>query len=70
MPPVGGADVTWALEWDYSDPSGLYSMIAPGGSKIISKDKHLDVTIVPEPSVLALLGLALGGLGAFRKRRA
>lgn len=44
-------DVTWALQWDFE--------IGPGGSVLISKDKFLNVLIVPEPSALAFVGLGL-----------
>lgn len=47
--PVGPGAVTWALEWDLN--------ILPGASAIISKDKYLNVLLVPEPSALALLAL-------------
>ncbi|HSU54424.1 MAG TPA: PEP-CTERM sorting domain-containing protein [Candidatus Dormibacteraeota bacterium] len=59
--PVGPGDVTWALQWDLS--------VGANNSKIVSKDKQLNVGIVPEPSSFALLGL---GLAAFtlRKKRA
>jgi hypothetical protein len=58
--PVGPGAVTWALQWDFN--------IAPGGSAIISKDKYLDVVIVPEPSTLALLGIGFAGVAIFRRR--
>jgi hypothetical protein len=60
MGPVGPGNVTWALQWDLT--------IAPGGSAIISKDKNLQVLIVPEPSVVALGALGLVAVIA-RKRR-
>jgi hypothetical protein len=58
--PIGPGAVTWALEWDLN--------IAPGGSALISKDKYLQVTIVPEPSALALISLAVMGLAVRRRR--
>jgi hypothetical protein len=59
--PVGPGDVTWALEWDAS--------IGVGGSLLISKDKLLTIEFVPEPGIMALLGLGLGGLLIARKRQ-
>jgi hypothetical protein len=58
---LGPGDVTWALQWDLS--------IAPGSSVVISKDKNVFVSVIPEPSSLALLSLGLVAL-ALRKRRA
>jgi hypothetical protein len=60
--PLGPGAVTWALEWDLS--------IAAGGSAIISKDKSLQITIVPEPSTLAVLGLGAAALCGWRRRAA
>jgi hypothetical protein len=57
--PLGPGAVTWALQWDF--------LINPGGSALISKDKYLDVVIVPEPSVLAFAALGLG-LALFKRR--
>lgn len=56
--PVGPGAVTWALEWDFN--------ILPGASALISKDKYLDVSVVPEPSPLALLVLGSAVLFANR----
>jgi hypothetical protein len=58
--PIGPGAVTWALQWDF--------IINPGLSATISKDKYLDIVIVPEPSTLALVGLGLTGF-LLRKRR-
>lgn len=58
--PLGPGAVTWALQWDFN--------IAPGASAIISKDKYLDIVVIPEPSALALAGVGLVCL-ALRKRR-
>jgi hypothetical protein len=49
---LAAGNVTWAFEWDLN--------IAPGGTALISKDKYLQTTVVPEPAVWALL--PLGGL--------
>jgi hypothetical protein len=59
--PLNG-DVTWAFQWDFS--------IAPGSSKIISKDKYLEVLVIPEPTsvVFGALGLAFM-LGMSNRRR-
>ena len=56
--PLGPGDVTWAFQWDV--------VIAPGLTFQISKDKNL--VGVPEPTALALAGLALGGM-LFGRRR-
>jgi len=50
------------LEWDLN--------IAPGGSAIISKDKYMDIVIVPEPSALALVGLGGIAFSLWRRRKA
>jgi hypothetical protein len=52
-------DLAWAFQWD--------QQIAPGDSLIISKDKQLSV--VPEPGTLALLGMSALGLLAYAWRR-
>jgi hypothetical protein len=53
-------DATWAFQWDLT--------IAPGGSSIISKDKH--ISAVPEPVSIMLLGTAMLGLmHQIRRRR-
>jgi hypothetical protein len=58
--PVGPGAVTWALEWDFN--------ILPGASALISKDKYLDVIVVPEPSMLALLALGAAAKLASRSK--
>jgi len=59
--PIGTNAVTWALEWDLN--------IAVGGSAIISKDKSLQVVIVPEPASLAVLGLGATAFSLWRRRQ-
>ncbi len=51
LAPVGPGNVTWAFQWDFT--------LAPNGSFIISKDKYLQITNVPEPTsvVIGLIGL-------------
>jgi hypothetical protein len=51
--PLGPAHNTWALEWDLN--------IAAGDSAILSLDKNLHTTLVPEPSSLTLISLGLIG---------
>jgi large repetitive protein len=58
--PVGPGDVTWGLQWDLT--------VAPGATFDIFKDKRLDVSPVPEPSVLALFGLGLAAMAVRRLR--
>ncbi|MCY2928755.1 MAG: PEP-CTERM sorting domain-containing protein [Planctomycetota bacterium] len=53
--PIGPGDLTWAFQWDRT--------IAPGGSFLISKDKH----VVPEPATMSLL--VIGGLRFLCRRR-
>jgi hypothetical protein len=55
--PVSG-DVSWAFQWDFT--------LVPGGTYIISKDKHL---IVPEPSTCVLMMLSGLGLVALLRKR-
>ncbi len=54
-------NIAWALEWDKD--------IAAGGSLLISKDKHLEIVVVPEPSSLALLSLGAVALAVRRRQR-
>lgn len=61
MNTAGPGDATWALQWDLS--------IAADGSVIISKDKRLQLALVPEPSALALLGLGLAAFSIRKKRK-
>ena len=64
--PVGPGNVTWALEWDLT-------LAANGGSIGISKDKSLNIILlpnggnVPEPSTIGLL--ACGAAALLLRRR-
>ena len=54
---------------DFSNLGALQAIIDPAGS-FVSLDLTLDqVTVVPEPSGIALVGLALLGLGVTARRR-
>jgi len=57
---AGPGDVTWAYQWD--------RVIGAGGSFIISKDKQLSP--IPEPTSLILMGTGLLGLAVLARRRA
>lgn len=56
--PLGPGDVTWAFQWDFT--------LAPNGTYIISKDKHL---VIPEPLTLVGLFLGIGSLVGYIRRR-
>jgi hypothetical protein len=58
--PVTG-NVSWAFQWD--------ATLNPGDEEDISKDKGLQVTIVPEPTSMALIALGIGALGLARRRQ-
>ena len=60
--PLGPGAVTWALEWDFN--------IAPGATALISKDKYLNLVVIPEPSVLTLAVLGLVVLVVSNRRGA
>jgi hypothetical protein len=55
---AGVGDATWALQWNFN--------IAAGQSQDVVKDKRLDITPIPEPSIF---GLAALGLVAVISRR-
>jgi PEP-CTERM motif len=59
---AGPGNVTWAFEWDLN--------IAGGGTAIISKDKYLQVTFVPEPATVGLISLGLLAGALYRRRTA
>jgi hypothetical protein len=65
-PPIGTVfgpdDVTWAYQWDF--------VIPQGGTVQISKDKNINTNVVPEPTLVSLLGLAVSLLFAgYRSRQ-
>lgn len=58
---AGPGDVTWGFQWN--------TTIDPGQTFYITKDKGLSISIVPEPSSLAFIGLGLTALAFVRRRR-
>jgi hypothetical protein len=50
--PAGPGNVSWAFQWDY--------LIPVGGTEVISKNKYIQLNVIPEPTSLALV--AVGGL--------
>lgn len=55
-------DVTWAFQWDF--------LIQPGDDGIITKDKLLNIYVIPEPSVLALVSFGFAALLLRRRAQA
>ena len=58
---AGPGNVTWALQWDAN--------LATDGDFLIFKDKRLEIQLIPEPSMLALLAAGLSAWGLARRRR-
>lgn len=58
---AASGDVTWAYQW-------LYLPLGVNETRDILKDKQLQVSLIPEPSTMALLAVGMGVL-ALRKRR-
>ena len=56
---AGPGDVTWALEWDKDSLAG-------GNSFSVSVDNN--ISAVPVPPSLLLLGSGLAGLGLLRRK--
>ncbi len=61
--PLGPADVTWALQWDFAGTFGPRPDIPPGQTAVITKTGQLQMSfIVPEPAGVAMLGWGIAGL--------
>ncbi len=61
-PQAGPGDVTWAFQWDLTIPAN--------SDGIITKDKLLNVYVIPEPSALAFVSLGFATLLLYRRTRA
>ncbi len=58
---AGPGDVTWALEWD--------TTLANGAAFDLTKDKSLFIQVIPEPSIVAFIGLGLAAWVFARRRQ-
>lgn len=58
---AGPGDVAWAFQW--------VADIENNQSLDIFKDKGISLSVIPEPSVLALVALGLGVAGSLRRRK-
>lgn len=59
---ANNGNVSWAFQWN--------ATIDPGGELDILKDKGLKVTMIPEPSTLAIIVLGVSALGLSLRRKA
>lgn len=59
---AGPGDVAWSFQW--------IADIDNNEELVIVKDKGVRITVIPEPSVLALVALSLGLAGTLRRRKA
>jgi hypothetical protein len=58
---AGPGNVTWAFQWDQT--------IDAGGQLDIFKDKNLSISMVPEPSIVAIIAMGAGALGLALRRK-
>ena len=62
---AGPGDATWSLQWDMT-----LAASGPGSTMQISKDKHLTLLVIPEPSTLGVLAVGLAAYVIGRRRKA
>jgi hypothetical protein len=55
-------DVTWSFQWDLT--------IAANSYEVITKDKLLNISVIPEPTSAALLSVGFAALLLRRRARA
>jgi hypothetical protein len=58
---AGPGDVAWSFQW--------IADIANNEELLIVKDKGVRITVIPEPSVMALVALSLVAVGTLRRRK-
>lgn len=59
---AGPGDETWSLQWSSQ-------LDANGGEFDLTKDKSLSITVIPEPSTMALIAFGAGALGLALRRK-